>query len=66
LKFKPYNIYNTNQTCKDFIQASKIYTELLFKHYSYYSGDRGVTPEPSQVERRGPEPWNMWQHRSPP
>jgi hypothetical protein len=31
LKFKPYNIYNTNQTCKDFIQASEIHSELLFK-----------------------------------
>jgi hypothetical protein len=33
LKFKPHNIYNTNQTCKDFIQAFKIHSELLFKHY---------------------------------
>jgi hypothetical protein len=31
LKFKPYNISNTNQTCTDFIQASEIHSELLFK-----------------------------------
>jgi hypothetical protein len=31
LKFKPYNIYNTNKISKDFIQTSKIHSELLFK-----------------------------------
>jgi hypothetical protein len=46
LKFKPYNIYNTNQTCKDFIQASEIYSELLFKHYSCYSDISGVAALP--------------------
>jgi hypothetical protein len=34
LKFNPYNIQYTNQTCKDFTQASEIHSELLFKHYS--------------------------------
>jgi hypothetical protein len=43
LKFKPHNIYNTNQTCKDFIQASGIHSEWLFKHCSCYNGTRGVT-----------------------
>jgi hypothetical protein len=33
----------TNQTCKDFIQASKIYSEFLFRHCSCYSDTRGVT-----------------------
>jgi hypothetical protein len=33
LKFKPYNIYNTNQTYKDFIQASKIPSELSVVDY---------------------------------
>jgi hypothetical protein len=28
LNFKPYNISCTTQTCKDFIQASKIHSEL--------------------------------------
>jgi hypothetical protein len=42
LKFKPQNIYNTNQTCKDFIQASKIHSKLWFKPCSYYSGTRGA------------------------
>jgi hypothetical protein len=46
LKFKPYNIYNTNQTCKDLIQDSKIHSELLFKQCSYYSDTRGVTSLP--------------------
>jgi hypothetical protein len=41
LKFKPYNILYT--TCKDFIQASKTRSELLFMHCSYYSDTRGVT-----------------------
>jgi hypothetical protein len=31
LKFKPYNIYNTNQTCNDLIQVFEIHSELLFK-----------------------------------
>jgi hypothetical protein len=43
LKFKPHNIYNPNQTRKDFIQTSKIHSELLFKHCSCYSDTRGVT-----------------------
>jgi hypothetical protein len=43
LKFKPWNIYNTNQTCKDFIRASEIVSELLFKHCSCYNDTRGVT-----------------------
>jgi hypothetical protein len=46
LKFKPYNIYNTNQTCKDFIQASKIHSKLLFKHCRCYRDTRGVTALP--------------------
>jgi hypothetical protein len=46
LKFKPHNIYNTKQTCKDFIQAFKIYSELLFKYCSCYSDTRGVTTLP--------------------
>jgi hypothetical protein len=33
LKFKPYNIYNTNQTYKDFIQASEIPSELSVVDY---------------------------------
>jgi hypothetical protein len=43
LKFKPYNISWTGQTRKDFIQASKIHSELLFRHCSCYSNTRGVT-----------------------
>jgi hypothetical protein len=46
LKFKPYNIYITNQTWKDFIQASEIHSELLVKHFSYYSDTRVVTALP--------------------
>jgi hypothetical protein len=46
LKFKPYNISWTGQTRKDFIQASEIHSELLFKHYSCYSDTRGVTALP--------------------
>jgi hypothetical protein len=46
LKFKPYNISCTGQTRKDFIQASKTHSELLFKHCSYYSDTRGVTALP--------------------
>jgi hypothetical protein len=57
LKFNPYNIQYTNQTCKDFTQASKIHSELLFKHCSLccrgtiehcssYSDTRGVTTLP--------------------
>jgi hypothetical protein len=46
MKFKPYNVLRTNQTCKDFIQASKIPSELLFKHCSCYSDTRGVTTLP--------------------
>jgi hypothetical protein len=46
LKFKLPNIYNTNQTCKDFIQASEIHSELLFKYCSFYSDTRGVTTLP--------------------
>jgi hypothetical protein len=60
LKFNPYNIQYTNQTCKDFTQASKIHSELLFKHYSLcyrgtvehyssYSDTRGVTHGGSTV-----------------
>jgi hypothetical protein len=43
LKFKPYNIQYTNQTCEDFIQASEMHSELLFSHCSCYSDTRGVT-----------------------
>jgi hypothetical protein len=43
LKFQSPNIYNTNQTCKDFIQASKIHSELLFKYCSCYNDNGGVT-----------------------
>jgi hypothetical protein len=46
LKFKPYNIYNINQICKDFIQAFEIHSELMFKHCSCYSNTRGVTALP--------------------
>jgi hypothetical protein len=46
LKFKPYNISCTVQTHKDFIQASEIHSELLFRHYIYYSDTRGVTALP--------------------
>jgi hypothetical protein len=46
LNFKPYHIYYTNQICKNFIQASEIYRELLFKHCSCYSDTRGVTTLP--------------------
>jgi hypothetical protein len=46
LKFKPYNISWTGQTRKDFIQASEIHSELLFRHYSCYSDTRGVTALP--------------------
>jgi hypothetical protein len=46
LKFKPYNIYNINQICKDFIQAFEIHSELMFKHCSCYSDTRGVTALP--------------------
>jgi hypothetical protein len=46
LKFKPYNILCTNQTCKDFIQAFKIPRELLFWHCSCYSDSRGVIALP--------------------
>jgi hypothetical protein len=46
LKLNPYNTYNTNKPCKDFIQASKIYSELLFKHCSCYSDSRGLTTLP--------------------
>jgi hypothetical protein len=46
LKFKRYNILCTNQTFKDFIQASIILSELLFKHCSCYSDIRGVTASP--------------------
>jgi hypothetical protein len=43
LKFKPYNISWTGQTRKDFIQASEIHSELLFRYCSYYNGTRSVT-----------------------
>jgi hypothetical protein len=46
LKFKPYNISWTGQTRKDFIQASKIHSKLLFRHCSYYNDTRGVTALP--------------------
>jgi hypothetical protein len=46
LKFKPNNILCTTQTCNDFIQASKIYSESPLKHYSSYSDTRGVTALP--------------------
>jgi hypothetical protein len=46
MKFKPYNISHTGQTHKDFIQASKTCSELLFRHCSYYSDTRGVTALP--------------------
>jgi hypothetical protein len=42
-EIQTYNILCTNQTCKDFIQASKIPCELLFRQCSCYSGTRGVT-----------------------
>jgi hypothetical protein len=40
LKFKPDNIYYTNQTYHDFIQAYKIYSELLFNQCICYSDTR--------------------------
>jgi hypothetical protein len=43
LKFKPYNISCIVQTRLDFIQASEIYSELLFRYCSCYSDTRGVT-----------------------
>jgi hypothetical protein len=46
LKFKPYNILCTNQKCRDFIQAFKILSELLFRHCSCYSDTRGVIALP--------------------
>jgi hypothetical protein len=42
LKFKSYNTSCMGQTCKDFIQASEIHSELLFRHCSCYSDTRGV------------------------
>jgi hypothetical protein len=56
LKIKPHNIYNTNQTHKDFIQASEIHSELLFKHCSYYSDTRGVKSGPPKVVRHRSQP----------
>jgi hypothetical protein len=44
LKFKPYNIWYATQTCKDFLQASKIPSELPFRHCSRYSDTWSVTP----------------------
>jgi hypothetical protein len=46
LKFKPFNISCRGQTRKDFIQASELYTELLFRHCSCYSDTSGVTALP--------------------
>jgi hypothetical protein len=46
LKFKPYNLLCTAQSCKDFIQASKTHSKLLFRHCSCYSDTRGVTALP--------------------
>jgi transposase InsO family protein len=43
LKFKPFNISCMGQTRKDFIQASEIHSELLFRHCSCYSDTKGVT-----------------------
>jgi hypothetical protein len=36
-------IWNSNQPHLDFIQASKLHSEVLWKHCSYYSDTRGVT-----------------------
>jgi hypothetical protein len=55
-KFKPYNILCPNQTCKDFIQASKIPSKLLFKHCSCYSDTRGVTGRPAKEGGRAASP----------
>jgi hypothetical protein len=46
LKFQPYSILCANQTYKDFIQASKTHSELLFRYCSCYSDTRGVTALP--------------------
>jgi hypothetical protein len=46
LKFKPYNISCTAQTHKDFIQAFKTRSELLFRHCSCYSDTRCVIALP--------------------
>jgi hypothetical protein len=43
LKFNSYNTHNTNQTCKDFIQASEIHSELLFQHYNCFNNTSSVT-----------------------
>jgi hypothetical protein len=43
LKFKSYNTSWMGQTRKDFIQASEIYSELLFMHCNCCSKTRGVT-----------------------
>jgi hypothetical protein len=46
LRFKPYKILCTNQTCKDFIQG-----ELLFRHCICYSDARGVTLSGKETKR---------------
>jgi hypothetical protein len=46
LKFKPYNILCTTQTCKDFIHASKLHSESPFRHCSCYSDTRRVIALP--------------------
>jgi hypothetical protein len=47
LKFKPYNIPCMVQTRRDFIQASEIHSELLFRYCICYSDTRGVTAGPA-------------------
>jgi hypothetical protein len=41
-------MYNPN--LQGFIQASKIHSELPFRHYSCYSDTRGVTPTAAAAE----------------
>jgi hypothetical protein len=46
LKFKAYSISCPIQTRRDSIQASEIYSELLFMYCTYYSDTRGFTVLP--------------------
>jgi hypothetical protein len=45
------------QTRKDFIQASEIHSELLFRHCSCYSDTRGVTIMVGRPYFVAPYPW---------
>jgi hypothetical protein len=65
LKFKPYNLVCTTQSCKDFIQASKTHSELLFRHCSCYSDTRGVTVSTKLCTSSTFHPKRMDNQRSP-